>query len=127
MLLFDAERCRHPRHSACGRGLRETNPVLALMLLVATLPCHPDSLGRGNRAKREGNFCREGCSPSLSLSGLAGTSAPSLAPLPAGLMSSRGGGSEELAVCVAFPPASHPHRDSLRGDSSEQIAGEGLR
>lgn len=47
--------------------------------------------------------------------------------LPAGLMSSSGGGSGELAVCTAFPPASRLHQDSLRGDSSEQIEDEGLR
>lgn len=47
--------------------------------------------------------------------------------LPAGLISSSGGGSREPAVCTAFPPASLLHQDSLRGDSSEQIEGEGLR
>lgn len=101
----------------------------ALMLLAAALLHHPDSPGRGNRAEREGNFCREGCSPSpcLSLSGLVGVLASSPAPLPAGLMRSRGGGSGELAVRTAFPPASRLHRDSLGGNGSEQIAGEGLR
>ena len=104
-------------------------PTLALMLLAATLPHHLDSPGRGSGAKREGYFCRGGCSPSpsLSLSGLAGVSASSPALLPAGLMSSSGGSSRKLAVCAAFPPASRLHGDSLRGDSSEQIAGEGLR
>lgn len=52
---------------------------------------------------------------------------PPWPPLPAGLMSSSGGGSGEPAVCAAFPPASRPHHDSLRGDSSEQIESEGLR
>lgn len=64
---------------------------------------------------------------SLSLSGLADISASSPAPLPAGLKSSSGGGSGEPAGRTAFPPASRPHRDSLRGDGSEQIVGKGLR
>lgn len=116
-------------------GIPETAPVhevsgkltLPLVLLVTSLSHHPDSPRRGNGDKREGDFCIGGCSPSpcLSLSGFVGVSASSPAPLPAGLMSSRGGGSGELADCTAFPSASHWHL--LRSDSSKQIMGERLR
>lgn len=116
MLLFDAECCRHPRDSVWMRAQGKCPPKSALMLLAAALPHDPDSPGRGNGAKKEGDFCRKGCShsPCLSLSGLAGVSASSAALLPAGLMSRGGGGSGEPAARTTFPPASRPPRNSLR-------------
>lgn len=118
-----------PETVCVDEGSGKMPPQVRIDVLAAALPHDPDSPGRGNGAKKEGDFCRKGCShsPCLSLSGLAGVSASSAALLPAGLMSRGGGGSGEPAARTAFPPASRPPRDSLRGDSSEQIVGEGLR